>query len=74
MSDIYIIRLHINLNTPGVMYRFCGIKSLTMLDLNALKFSATDNCSKLSHAAFNKTLWVSDLKTIWEIRPLPVQD
>ena len=34
------------LNTPGVIYRFCRIKSLKLLDLNALKFSATNNFPK----------------------------
>ena len=31
------------LNTPGVIYHFCRIKSLKWLDLNALKFFATNN-------------------------------
>ena len=32
-----------DLNIPGVIYHFCRKKSLKWLDLNALKFFATNN-------------------------------
>ena len=41
------------LNTPEVIYRFCRIKSLKLLDLNALKISATNSFPKLPHAVLN---------------------
>ena len=40
------------LNTPGVIYRFGRIKSLKLLDLNALKLHFTA-FPKLSHATLN---------------------
>ena len=50
------------LNTPEVICGFCRIKSLKLLDLKALKFSAKNNFPKLSHATLNKTLWVQIAK------------
>ena len=43
-------------------------------NLNALKFCATNNFPKLSHATLNYTLLLSDRKRILEIRPLMVQE